>query len=188
MNKTTIPKELRRIKNLHKFDLKQVPFFVYFLVYDNEIVYVGRTSYSPYNRIPAHKSNKTFSKIYYVQTKSLYDAEALESRYISEFKPKYNKQYPIIPSGNKELDKHSNREEIPIETEKPLLSTEEIKDRISSAMQNENKSLRDIAKEINYTFNYLYHIMRGKMIPGRKLAQRIRDWSDGAVGFDDLWK
>jgi hypothetical protein len=44
------------------------------------------------------------------------------------------------------------------------------------------------AKELKITRGYLYEILKKTRRPGRKLALRIRDWSDGAVGFDDLWK
>ena len=45
-----------------------------------------------------------------------------------------------------------------------------------------------VAKELKITPTYVYEILAERMIPGRKLAQRIIEWSQGAVTFQDLWK
>jgi hypothetical protein len=44
------------------------------------------------------------------------------------------------------------------------------------------------AKQLKITRTYLYDIMRGRMGPGRKLAQRIIQWSDGDIRYEDLWE
>jgi len=45
-----------------------------------------------------------------------------------------------------------------------------------------------VAKDLKITRQYLYEILKGNMSPGRKLAQRIAEWSENAVTFQDLWK
>jgi len=47
---------------------------------------------------------------------------------------------------------------------------------------------REVAKDLEITPTYVYEILAGRMIPGRKLAQRIVEWSDNAVTFQDLWR
>ena len=44
------------------------------------------------------------------------------------------------------------------------------------------------AKELKISRQYLYEILRGRMIPGRDVAQEIVKWSQGTVTFQDLWK
>ena len=51
-----------------------------------------------------------------------------------------------------------------------------------------DKTIKQSAKELGICRQYLHDILRGKYAPGKKLAIRIREWSQGAVGFDDMWK
>jgi hypothetical protein len=44
------------------------------------------------------------------------------------------------------------------------------------------------AKELQITRTYLYEILGNRMIPGRKLAQKISQWSQGDVRYEDLWQ
>jgi len=44
------------------------------------------------------------------------------------------------------------------------------------------------AREIKISRQYLYEILRGRMIPGRKVAQQIVEWTHGYVTFEELWK
>ena len=53
--------------------------------------------------------------------------------------------------------------------------------------------LRDItviiaAKELGVTRQYVYALMTGQFTAGRKMAMKIRDWSQNLVKFDDLWE
>jgi DNA-binding XRE family transcriptional regulator len=43
------------------------------------------------------------------------------------------------------------------------------------------------AKELGITRKYIHEILAGKMGPGRKLATRIIEWSQGAIRYEDLW-
>lgn len=43
------------------------------------------------------------------------------------------------------------------------------------------------AKELGVTRTYLYEIIARRMIPGRKLAQKIVAWSNGDIRYEDLW-
>ena len=44
------------------------------------------------------------------------------------------------------------------------------------------------AKELKISRQYLFEILRERMIPGRELAQRIVEWTGNSVTFQDLWK
>lgn len=61
---------------------------VYFLVHNNKVVYVGKTSNGKF-RINQHKEEKTFDKIYIIKCKK---NELLETEdyYMMKYKPKYN--------------------------------------------------------------------------------------------------
>ena len=49
------------------------------------------------------------------------------------------------------------------------------------------KPVTQAAKELGIARTYLHAILSEKRAPGRKLADRIIQWSDGAVKYDDLW-
>lgn len=51
-----------------------------------------------------------------------------------------------------------------------------------------DKTIIQAAKELKICRQYLHDILRGKYAPGRKLGVRIHKWSDGAVGYDDMWE
>lgn len=67
---------------------------IYFLVHNNNIVYIGKTTFSLKSRIQSHiNTDKEFSDIFILNCSSLDDQQILdlEEFYIIKFKPKYNK-------------------------------------------------------------------------------------------------
>lgn len=72
-------------------ELKDEPLvFIYFLLQDDEVVYVGKTTRG-YSRIIDHyHSAKIFNKVYYI-TCAEEDLDELENYYICKYNPKYNK-------------------------------------------------------------------------------------------------
>lgn len=62
--------------------------FIYFLLDENEVVYVGKTTRG-ISRIYAHK-NKHFNRIFVLPCYEQ-DLDKLENKYIVKYKPKYNK-------------------------------------------------------------------------------------------------
>lgn len=60
---------------------------VYFLIDVDKIVYVGQSSNCS-SRIRAHVGGKKFNRVYILHTG---DRIALETKYINQFKPKYNR-------------------------------------------------------------------------------------------------
>lgn len=67
-------------------------FCVYFLIYENDIVYVGFSSDVQY-RLRAHKSNKKFDRYYFIKVDDVKSGLELEKSYIQKFKPAYNLAY-----------------------------------------------------------------------------------------------
>ena len=65
-------------------------YYIYFLIKDNEIVYVGQTS-NLWQRMSAHNKDKEFNYIYFEKIDKL-DANYIENYYIIKFLPKYNKK------------------------------------------------------------------------------------------------
>ena len=45
-----------------------------------------------------------------------------------------------------------------------------------------------VSRDLGISRKFLYDILQGKVPPGRKLALRIKDWSDNAVDYRDLWE
>lgn len=62
---------------------------VYFLINDNDIVYVGFTTDLNY-RLKTHKVNKVFDKFYDIKVEDIKSGLMLEKYYIQKFKPAYN--------------------------------------------------------------------------------------------------
>lgn len=66
---------------------------VYFLIDNDEVVYVGKaTNY--FSRINQHKCNKKFSHYYIIPLNNDIQRSIVEAYYILTFKPKYNLQLP----------------------------------------------------------------------------------------------
>ena len=60
--------------------------------------------------------------------------------------------------------------------------------RLPAYLKLTKKTVVQAAKELKISRQYLHDIIRGKYAPGRKLGNRIREWSDGAIGYDDMWE
>jgi predicted GIY-YIG superfamily endonuclease len=168
----TIPKELENIGGIKELSPKTISYFIYFLLDKNEIVYIGQTRCSPYNRISAHKKGKVFTNIYYTEVPKE-KVINLERQYILKFKPRYNKER-CAP--------------IQVSDEKLLPSISALIKQLKATMKKKGKTIFDVANELDYGGNYLQAILKGRLKPGKKLAIRIREWSEGAVGYDDMWE
>ena len=72
-------------------DLTDTPIiFVYFLVYNNDVVYVGQTTRG-LARVYTHAYSKKFNKIYVIECDEE-ELDYLEDHYIFKYKPIYNKR------------------------------------------------------------------------------------------------
>ena len=80
------------LKNKKSLDLTDEVVGVYFLIKEDEIVYVGSSEQSCMNRIMTHikEGNKDFDSYFILKTK-LEDARDQEIKFIMELTPKYNK-------------------------------------------------------------------------------------------------
>lgn len=63
---------------------------VYFLLNENEVVYIGQTTKE--NRPFAHEKDKEFTDVYFIPVKYPYNLK-LEQNLLSKYTTKYNKQY-----------------------------------------------------------------------------------------------
>jgi len=83
------PDVLQGVRHIRRLDPCQ-PCYVYFLVSESEVVYVGKTTRLAH-RIEAHMKDKTFDDVWYLEV----DRQSLnetEQAYIRRFRPKYNVQ------------------------------------------------------------------------------------------------
>jgi hypothetical protein len=84
-----IPKQLKDVKHLKEHSLAdEHPCYVYFLVQDDEVVYVGKTT-QPIPVRPLSHDDKEFNRIFYTEcdSRSLSD---VETSWIKKLQPKYN--------------------------------------------------------------------------------------------------
>ena len=88
------PKQLKKIKNIKRLNMiKENPWHVYFLVYNDTVVYVGQTRAVWPSRIEQHlrDSGKVFDDVFYIPVDSD-KINDVEYYYIKKFNPIYNKQ------------------------------------------------------------------------------------------------
>lgn len=78
------------ILKLAKPYITESEYYVYFLIFDNEIVYVGYSA-NVDSRIAAHKRDKHFNKTFKIKQESDKEALTLEEHYIKKFNPLYNR-------------------------------------------------------------------------------------------------
>lgn len=76
-------------KNAKYFDLSNEIYYVYFLLKDGNVVYVGQTD-NILNRIKSHQKNKDFNNVAYIIT-TKDKVNYLENYYIMKYEPFYNK-------------------------------------------------------------------------------------------------
>lgn len=60
--------------------------------------------------------------------------------------------------------------------------------KLSEYIEQREISVIDAARELGVSRGYLYEILGDRRIPGRKMATKIKEWSQNLVKFDDLWK
>jgi len=65
---------------------------VYFLIHEDEIVYVGFTN-NIHFRLAAHKADKMFDRFYTIEFETKEEGLLFEKQYIKKFKPLYNRMY-----------------------------------------------------------------------------------------------
>lgn len=65
--------------------------FIYFLIKDDNLVYVGKSNNGILGRINSHIKNKEFDAAYYTAISSEKLLDEYEKRYIVKYRPKYNK-------------------------------------------------------------------------------------------------
>jgi hypothetical protein len=66
--------------------------FIYFLIKNEEVVYVGQTS-KGVCKIYQHLANKDFDKVYTLWVRDKKELNKLKKFYILKYKPIYNKKY-----------------------------------------------------------------------------------------------
>ena len=66
--------------------------FIYFLMKDNNLVYIGKSNNGILGRINSHIKDKDFDSAYYTAISSEELLDEYEKKYIVKYKPKYNKQ------------------------------------------------------------------------------------------------
>jgi len=66
-------------------------FFIYFLLKDNRLVYVGQSNNNVLQRINDHLSNKDFDEVFYKSFSVEGVMDEYEKKFIMKYRPKYNK-------------------------------------------------------------------------------------------------
>lgn len=85
-----VPDVLRHIRHIKRLQISE-PSYIYFLLKESKVVYVGQTCAPWPGRILQHlRANaKTFDDVWYLESDRV-SLDAIEKRFIDEFKPIYN--------------------------------------------------------------------------------------------------
>ena len=67
---------------------------IYFLLQDDDIVYVGQSRTTILSRLAHHLTDKRFNRVTVLQYPSDYDFDTEEAEYIWQLQPKYNQKIP----------------------------------------------------------------------------------------------
>jgi hypothetical protein len=114
--RTRILKEKKHIKDIIYSDWLDEKAFpnskgIYFLILNDDIIYVGSSWSSTINRIKDHRRNKHFEWYWilecnHISNRNLHDIEAL---YISMFTPELNKKLPVTMNNLSKGINHSGK-------------------------------------------------------------------------------
>ena len=66
-------------------------YFIYFLLKDNKVVYVGQSSSNVLDRISSHLKDKSFDEVYYKSFSVPNVMDEYEKKFILKYRPKFNK-------------------------------------------------------------------------------------------------
>jgi hypothetical protein len=82
------PAAIAMLTPLRQYPMQPPVCVVYFLVADNEVVYVGQSVYLP-GRIEEHRKAKKFDRVYYIAVPREH-LDAVETAFIRQLKPRLN--------------------------------------------------------------------------------------------------
>lgn len=74
-------------------------YFIYFLIKDNKVVYVGQSNKNVLDRISSHLKDKVFDEVYYKSFSVENVMDTYEKKFIMKYRPKFNKE--VIHEGIK---------------------------------------------------------------------------------------
>lgn len=91
-SRLTIESVIQEFSN-HKY------YFIYFLLKDDKVVYVGQSNSSVLGRINSHLKDKVFDEVYYKSFSVENVMDTYEKKFIMKYRPKFNKE--VIHEGIK---------------------------------------------------------------------------------------
>lgn len=81
------------IKDIIQLNKNNSDKFIYFLLKDNELVYIGKSNGNFLSRINSHLKDKDFSDIRYRTILTTSSLDKIEKQLITKYRPKLNKEY-----------------------------------------------------------------------------------------------
>lgn len=95
-------------KNLYKeFTIETAIYnklVIYFLINNDSLVYVGKSNSNVLSRIQSHISDKIFNQVRYISVSTQKALDEYEIKYITKYKPKFNKMLYYLDGKHKILD------------------------------------------------------------------------------------
>ena len=85
-------------ENYDRFDIRNIiksskNKYIYFLLLNNELVYVGKSNNNLLQRLNDHIKNKEFDDVYVREVSDVKSLNKYEKKYITKYRPKLNKEF-----------------------------------------------------------------------------------------------
>lgn len=141
--------------------------FVYFLINNNELVYIGKSNGNLLQRIGSHIKTKTFEEVYYKSFMSERIACIQEKQLITKYRPKLNKEWIFNDAKYKIFD---------LKTEEVI---EDTKDNLVSILNTSKRGLDRLLHE--YTVKLYHRYVLNKNRPMESSFKNVLDTHTGEI-------
>jgi|TARA_R110000751_G_scaffold85178_1_gene170090 hypothetical protein len=141
--------------------------FIYFLLKDNELVYIGKSNGNFLSRINSHLKNKDFSDIRYRTVLTASSLDKIEKQLITKYRPKLNKEYIFNDAKYDIFD---------LKTEEVIRDT---KTNLLSILNTSESSLSGLLSENRKKLYCRYMLLKNK--PNESTFKNVLDKHTGLV-------
>jgi hypothetical protein len=140
------------LQDVIKLSKDNVVAFVYFLIKDNELVYVGKSNNRLLERLSRHLMEKDFDDVYYKPFINSEYASKTERQLITKYKPKLNKEFIFSDAKYKLFD---------LKTEEVV---EDTKENLIKLLNTSETSINGLINEVNKSLYSRYVLYKNKPI------------------------
>lgn len=155
---------MKEVIQLHKSNSDK---FIYFLIKDNLLVYIGKSDGGFLNRLNHHLKTKDFDEIRYRTVVTSSSLDKIEKQLITKYRPKLNKEFIFTNAKYDVFD---------LKTEEVIRDT---KENLINILDTNKSSLEGFLREYTQKLNSRYVLLKNK--PNESSFKNILDTHTGIV-------